>query len=468
MPARYANNSNMITVTVSDPRIRTACIYIPSITGSLSVIGSGSILYSIWANRSAKLKDPQHRILGMMSIFDMLFSMNAMVKFLTYPSGLGVRTFGNDATCSLQGFFIQFGFAAASYNMVLSIYYYLIINRGMKKEEFAKVWEKVLNGIVIICHLSFAITSVSIGLINPTDAYCHIAPGPYGCDEDPNVPCPFEKTYKYFGFAFSLGWILLAIVVIIVTNLLICLFVRRQEKVMEKYRTRSVAAEQLSDMEKKTSYARSVFVQSMFYVGAFLLSWLSQLFNVVNLTTGVYKPWMAVLVATFNPLQGFFNAFIYARPRYLRLKNKNKHMGFKQLVKLVFIPSNDDSGPDPSASAGKSRKGKGLSWRGLSSTAINGSSIDVNDSTGPSVGKSRKDSNMFKSFLSSLSKKEAAEPYPAVSETEVAKEKTIKAWSDSKLSQDIDEERGKVGEGETTNGDDSPAMDEEEKIEEGE
>ncbi len=406
----------------------------------------------------------------MMSIFDMLFSINAMVKFLTYPSGLGVPTFGNDATCSLQGFFIQFGFAAASYNMVLSIYYYLIINRGMKKEEFAKVWEKVLNGIVIICHLSFAITSVSIGLINPTDAYCHIAPGPYGCDEDPNVPCPFEKTYKYFGFAFSLGWILLAIVVIIVTNLLICLFVRRQEKEMEKYRTRSVAAEQLSDMEKKTSYARSVFVQSMFYVGAFLLSWLSQLFNVVNLTTGVYKPWMAVLVATFNPLQGFFNAFIYARPRYFRLKkkNKHKHMGFKQLVKLVFIPSNDDSGPDPSASAGNPNKG--LSWRGLSSTAINGSSIDVNDSTGPSasVGKLKKDSNMFKSFLSSLSKKEATEPYPAVSETEVAKEKAIKAWSGSKLSQDIDEERGKVGEGETTNGDVSPAMDEEEKIEEGE
>ena len=66
--------------------IRTAGIYIPLLTGTLSVIGSGSILYSIWASRSTKLKDPQHRILGMMSIFDIFYSVNKALTFLTYPS----------------------------------------------------------------------------------------------------------------------------------------------------------------------------------------------------------------------------------------------------------------------------------------------------------------------------------------------------------------------------------------------
>ncbi len=296
-------------------RVRTAGIYIPLLTGSLSVIGSGSILYSIWARRSIKLKDPQHRILGMMSIFDVLYSINKAFTFLTYPAGLGVPTFGNDTTCALQGFFTQFAYATGSYNLVLSIYYYLIINKGMKKEEFARVWEKVLHGIVIICHLSFAIIGASIGLFNPTPAFCYIATGPYDCTTNPDVSCPFENSAAYFYEAFGQGWIQLAYVDIIVTNLLIWLSVRKQEKVMEKCQTQ-LDTSRLSDMEKKSSYARSVFIQSILYVGAFFLTWSwATMFHLVWWITGVSAPWITLLVNTFIPLQGFFNAFIYARPR---------------------------------------------------------------------------------------------------------------------------------------------------------
>eukprot|EP00984_Skeletonema_dohrnii_P036133 scaffold36756_cov150-Skeletonema_dohrnii-CCMP3373.AAC.1 len=319
-------------------RIRTAGIYIPLLTGTLSVIGSGSILYSIWARRSTKLKDPQHRILGMMSIFDILYSINKALTFLTYPSDLGVPTFGNNATCALQGFFTQFAYATGSYNLVLSIYYYLIINKGMSKEEFAKVWEKVLHGIVVICHLSFAIVGVVIGLYNPTPAFCYIATGPYDCTTNPDVPCPFETTAPYFYEAFAQGWIQVAYVGIIVTNLLIWLSVKRQEKRMKKYQTQ-LEASRLSDMEKKSSYARSVFVQSILYVGAFFLSWSwATIFHLVWWITGVSAPWITLLINTFIPLQGFFNAFIYARPRYIRLKKMHGDFSFKQLITLVFLP----------------------------------------------------------------------------------------------------------------------------------
>ena len=318
--------------------VRTAGIYIPLLTGTLSVIGSGSILYSIWARRSTKLKDPQHRILGMMSIFDVLYSLNKALTFLTYPSGIGVPTFGNDATCSLQGFFTQFAYATGSYNVVLSIYYYLIINKGMTKEEFAKVWEKVLHGIVVVCHLSFAIISASIGLYNPTPAFCYIAPGPYDCSTNPDVPCRFETSATYFYEAFGQGWIQLAYVVIIVTNLLIWLSVRRQEKLMKKYQTQ-LEASRLSDMEKQSSYARSVFIQSILYVGAFIVTWSSAtIFHLVWWITGVSKPWITLLVNTLLPLQGFWNAFIYARPRYIRLKKMHGDFSFRQLITLVFLP----------------------------------------------------------------------------------------------------------------------------------
>ncbi|KAK1735761.1 G protein-coupled receptor family protein [Skeletonema marinoi] len=436
-------------------RIRTAGIYIPLLTGTLSVIGSGSILYSIWARRSTKLKDPQHRILGMMSIFDILYSINKALMFLTYPAGLGVPTFGNVATCSLQGFFTQFGYAAGSYNLVLSLYYFLIINKGMKKEEFARVWEKVLHAIIVICHLTFAIVGVAIGLFNPTPGFCYITPGPYGCKNDPNVTCRFETTASYFYEAFAQAWIQLAYVVIIVTNLLIWLFVRRQEKEMEKYKTRSVAAEQLSDMEKKSSYARSVFVQSILYVGAFFLSWSwATIYHLVAWTTGKSVPWITLLINTFLPLQGFFNAFIYARPRYIRLKKKNGHMGFRQLIKLVFLP---DDGRGKSTVANQDRN----------STLRNSSTGEV----GSDRNVSKKDSNMFKSFLSSLNRKNNREASNTSVSVMEPKEKAI-TWSDNKPAQEADEEEGKVEEGDETNGDVSPEGSssptvEEEKSEEG-
>ena len=229
---------------------------------------------------------------------------------------------------------------------------------------------------------------------------------------------------------------MLAFVVIIVTNTLICLFVRRQEKAMEKYRTRSVAAEQLSDMEQKSSYARSVFVQSMLYVGAFFLSWMP-------LTCGflaVYRPWMPLVVSTLNPLQGFWNAFIYARPRYLRLKKKNKHMGFKQLIKLVFFPSNDDS-TGPSSSAGKPKWSSNFFSTFLSrSNFLSGASVVTR---------------------SSLSRRKTTDSHPAGLETDGAEEKIIVlpdsktipeeakeetvTRSDSKPIHNADEETGNVG-----------------------
>ena len=207
----------------------------------------------------------------------------------------------------------------------------------MKKEEFAKCWEKILHGIVVICHLTFAIVGVSIGLFNPAPGFCFIAPGPYGCKNNPDVECRFGTTAAYFYEAFAQGWIQLAYVVITVTNLLIWLYVRKQEQQMKKYRPQ-LAQDQLLEMEKKSSHARNVlFIQSMLYVGAFVLTWSwATVFHLVAWTTGVSVPWISLLINTFNPLQGFWNAFIYARPRYIRLKKQHQHLGFREIIRMVF------------------------------------------------------------------------------------------------------------------------------------
>ena len=156
--------------------------------------------------------------------------------------------------------------------------------------------------------------------------------------------------------------------------------------------------------------------------------------------------WITLLINTFLPLQGFFNAFIYARPRYLRLKKKNAHLGCMELVKLVFLPD-EKKGP-------------------TSTIREKNSSSAVEDSSNSAATKrSGRDSNVYKSFLASLNRKKAAAAFPAVSVTEGDRDKTI-TWSDSKPMGGADEEKGKVEDGEIQNGDASPA--EEEKVEEGE
>lgn len=434
---------------ITQQRIRTAGIYIPLLTGTLSVLGSGSILYSIYARRTIKLKDPQHRILGMMSIFDILYSINKALMFLTYPSGLGVPTFGNAWTCALQGFFTQFGYAAGSYNLVLSLYYFLIINRGMSKEEFGKCWEKILHSVVIICHVSFAIIGVSIGLFNPTPGFCYITPGSYGTQCSlAGDNCKFQSTAAYFYEAFAQGWIQLAYVVIIVTNLLIWLYVRRQEQQMKKYRTTATTTttpttvvgqgggddNQLSEMEKKSSYARNVFIQSMLYVGAFVLSWSwATVFHLVAWTTGVSVPWITLLINTFLPLQGFWNAFIYARPRYIRLKKQHAHLGCIDIVKLVFFPPKE---------GGVGVVGSRTTTRNENVSTLR-SAVDVDDSE--RSGDDR-ESGVFKSFMASMRRNKWSSSSSSFQDSQ----QTIKASGRARPAAPIevvDEEEGENGDG---------------------
>lgn len=55
-----------------------------------------------------------------------------------------------------------------------------------------------------------------------------------------------------------------------------------------------------------------------------------------------------LLAVVFTPLQGFWNAFIFARPVYYRIKKKNPDIGFFQAAKMIFFD------PDPVKTAARS------------------------------------------------------------------------------------------------------------------
>lgn len=129
-------------------------VIIPHITGALSILGSGSILYDIWKERTHKLRMPYYRILLGMSIFDFISSISFSLSTLPMPqTSLYARNvygvMGTEQTCTAQGFFNQFMLGGVLYNFMLSIYYALVGIYKIKDEEFTKRYEVCMHMVVV-------------------------------------------------------------------------------------------------------------------------------------------------------------------------------------------------------------------------------------------------------------------------------------------------------------------------------
>lgn len=58
---------------------------------------------------------------------------------------------------------------------------------------------------------------------------------------------------------------------------------------------------------------KAVFQQCLFYLLAFYATWIMFYVSQVNASSTSFAFWLVVVIVT--PLQGFFNALVYARPR---------------------------------------------------------------------------------------------------------------------------------------------------------
>lgn len=136
------------------------------ISAALSVVGSSTILYMLYLR---KKKDPYQRILGVMSLNDILFSTTAAcMPFLLPESGGRVWAFGDQASCNVMGFFAQFGMATYLYNINLSLYFNLTIVHCMSKTRFARLAEPWMHGISIGFPLVTAIAGLALQLHDET------------------------------------------------------------------------------------------------------------------------------------------------------------------------------------------------------------------------------------------------------------------------------------------------------------
>merc|ERR1740139_1178214 len=120
------------------------------------MIASLLLIYMIISDRKRKLAKPFHRLVLLMSIFDVFQSLAIVISVAAFPQESNIHgAHGNARTCTAQGFFMVLGFAVPLYNSSLNIFYVLTIRYNFSPKRFAK-FEPVLHTIAILIPLALA------------------------------------------------------------------------------------------------------------------------------------------------------------------------------------------------------------------------------------------------------------------------------------------------------------------------
>jgi len=275
------------------PRHETIVLtWIPRLTGTLSILGSLSIMYMILSDSERKLAKPNHRLMLSLCIFDVIQSIAYATTTLALPTETNVYgAMGTDNTCRAQGFFILIGLSVPMFNASLNIFYLLTICYRVNQQQFAATVEPFLHIFSSIIPLIIAIISVS------SDS---IGPGPNACYIEFATPLP-----KVLFVVASLLSICFLISVYSMTS--ICTYVVRQSNKAKKY---SYGSEQT---KRRESEKKETVIQALLYTLAFLLTFSSPVI-ILLFANPINKFNLEIIKALLYPLQGFWNFLFYIRP----------------------------------------------------------------------------------------------------------------------------------------------------------
>ena len=87
--------------------------------------------------------------------------------FFPYLHPIIYGAYGNNATCTLQGFILTVGFSVPMYNAVLCLYYMAVIRYNLK-EDMLKKMEPYAHAVALLIPLGIGIYGVAANLFHPT------------------------------------------------------------------------------------------------------------------------------------------------------------------------------------------------------------------------------------------------------------------------------------------------------------
>lgn len=190
----------------TDEQLAAAAIS-SKVTAFISFVSSSYITYDILKQRNANRGGGRaqsstdqyttmHRILLGISAMDLVADAWFFVGTWAIPVGTP-RVFdprGNEATCTIQGFFLQSGLSIPVYQSSLAAYYYLCVCKSWKEDRQLKRYQCLFHAPPLIFAVATALYGAIDDQFNPSLLWCFFA----GTD---------KSTALLFGFFYAPLWI---------------------------------------------------------------------------------------------------------------------------------------------------------------------------------------------------------------------------------------------------------------------
>jgi len=351
-------------------------IWIPRITGILSILGSSAIIFIIMSDRKRKLSRSKNRLMLLMSIFDVIQSVSLAFSVMPLPRHQGVYgARGTFNSFRVQVFFILLGMTVPLYNASLSLLYLLTIRYNIPIKVFSSKIEPFLHTISIVVPLSMSILLV-------TRYWESISSSP-----------PPVTIYSLFSI-FPAAMLYIVIVAVSFTLTLLSMMsisyaVIDQQNNMTRHNFSTHQTNRSTILRTKETV-----IQAIFYSLACFLTHISSFIMAIIGLHGsgikyVFSFWQVASIILF-PLQGFWNFVLYCRPGVKHVRKMNPEISlFGAIREVVF---NAESVAD----SFHRRRGRRLVQtvvRGVKRTALSRNEVDSNrpqcirESTAVSFGK---------------------------------------------------------------------------------
>ena len=193
----------------------------------------------------SKRSNIYHRIICGLSCSDILASFAYFFGTWLVPAnkvgGFGsvYGAIGNDATCSLSGFFAQFAVASTLYNGTLTWFYLLTIYFSWSDRNLRKI-EKWFHIIPIGFALLTSSIAAGLDMYGNVEWLCWIKPD----TSDGEEPTAAQKNFVFFQWMFLVGPLWVTMVFVSRGFFLLHRKMRENERKMEKYKfsTKSIRA----------------------------------------------------------------------------------------------------------------------------------------------------------------------------------------------------------------------------------
>ena len=324
----------------------TAGYIIPTVTGSISFLSSSTIVFFILRSRKNTV---YHRILCLMSFFDMVASIAMAATTIPMPSDVSYPfdgpTFGTTTTCEIQGFMYFFGSGTVMMlGALLNIYYVSTLRYNMEDATFRRRIESFMYPIILASMLTIDGLLWKQDSYNPTpsDPFCAAREYPDECTLETNTECRGSRENDIIDphFFIRLVSVITILTILVSTALIIHSFARNVRRIKERLKDReNISEEEQEELQVAEDSRRTITKQVYLYLGAFFITWIflyAQLLLQDNF-------WIVIMRLVFQPLQGFWNMliFFYHKIHLIRKDDEDKTV----LMALSFMFKSSHSVP---------------------------------------------------------------------------------------------------------------------------